>query len=434
MSPVPTHTQGKGHGHKVVFVYASHTQVLLPSTFRLLFHQSNYDAILKAFLESSYRALRNEAIRTAQNLGGRRDTRPVLPSTFEGLAEAKNVGTFKAYTISLTTLVQVGVVLTSRQDFKEAMRGDFAAIWDPESFLAVQLLKSVDVTDTLDLVSKAVEAIRLACWLDYFLDTGKARLGDIGKRRVTIRGEEDAIAALAEKCRSEGTPFEETLGGFATGVSAAGSVGVVHLPGHEEQTGKLIVLEDSTIPIIVEGEHDHLKYGLERIFEARHIGIKLTRDPNSLSESSSIGHFSVDLSKLLLQADAGRSRVHFDEEVLQALRKDLGLSRIYAPRIEVLLLGGGTRDACAMTATKIFDDKQLPYNIVKLLNLLYPKDSHRYEDEPVKLSRVQGNPCQQVAIVGMSCRVPGANDADELWKILKEGKDMCQEVSSIRAS
>ena len=83
-----------------------------------------------------------------------------------------------------------------------------------------------------------------------------------------------------------------------------------------------------------------------------------------------------------------------------------------------------------MRATRVFDEKQLPFTVVKLLNLLYPKDSHRYGDEPVNLSRVQGNPCQQVAIVGMSCRVPGANDADELWKLLKEGKDMCQEVYS----
>ncbi|KAJ1018548.1 hypothetical protein NDA16_004830 [Ustilago loliicola] len=334
-----------------------------------------------------------------------------------------------ANTISLTTLVQIGVVLTLRQDFKEAMRGDFAAIWDLESFLAMEFLRKIDATDTVDLIAQAVEVIKLSCWLDFYLDTGNVLWSATGKRRVTIRGEEDAIAAFAEKCKSEGTPFEETLGGFATGVSIAESVKDIRLTDDGEQKDNIVVLEGSTIPILDEGEWSLLQHNLEHRLEERHIGVKLSSDPISQPKSSSDAQFHVDLSRLLVQADLGRSRSHFDE-VLLALREQLALSRIYAPRIEFLLLGGGIRDACAMTATSTFDDKQLPYKVVKLLNLLYPKDSLRYGDEPVKLSRVEGNPCQQVAIVGMSCRVPGANDADELWKLLKEGKDMCQEIPS----
>lgn len=35
----------------------------------------------------------------------------------------------------------------------------------------------------------------------------------------------------------------------------------------------------------------------------------------------------------------------------------------------------------------------------------------------------------RIAIVGMSGRVPGAEDAEEFWDLLMAGKDMCEEVS-----
>ncbi|SAM86458.1 related to polyketide synthase [Ustilago bromivora] len=427
MSPVPTHKKGQGHGHKVVFLYASHTQILLPSTFRLLVHRSNHDAILKAFIESAYRALRNEHDAAAQSVKDSRTPKPALPKTFEKLSEPAHAATLRAYTISLTTIAQVGIVLSSRQDFREAMQSDFAAIWDPESFLAIAVLRKTDVTDTLELIAKAIEVIRLGCWLDAYLDTGNAYWPIPCKQRLTIRGQEDAIARFAERRRSEGTPFEQTLGGYATGIAAQASIKEIRLLVQDYGQEDIAVIERSTIPVLDEGEWTFLKDLLGPRLKERRIRVKLTSDPTSQLECSSSGYFHINLGEFLMQADAGRSQTHFDE-ALQTLREQVTLSRIYAPSIEMLLLGGDTRDSCAMRATRVFDEKQLPFTVVKLLNLLYPKDSHRYGDEPVNLSRVQGNPCQQVAIVGMSCRVPGANDADELWKLLKEGKDMCQEI------
>ena len=429
MSPVPTHKKGQGHGHKVVFLYASHTQILLPSTFRLLVHRSNHDAILKAFIESAYRALRNEHDAAAQSVKDSRTPKPALPKTFEKLSEPAHAATLRAYTISLTTIAQVGIVLSSRQDFREAMQSDFAAIWDPESFLAIAVLRKTDVTDTLELIAKAIEVIRLGCWLDAYLDTGNAYWPIPCKQRLTIRGQEDAIARFAERRRSEGTPFEQTLGGYATGIAAQASIKEIRLLVQDYGQEDIAVIERSTIPVLDEGEWTFLKDLLGPRLKERRIRVKLTSDPTSQLECSSSDYFHINLGEFLMQADAGRSQTHFDEAV-QTLREQVTLSRIYAPSIEVLLLGGDTRDSCAMRATRVFDEKQLPFTVVKLLNLLYPKHSHRYGDEPVNLSRVQGNPCQQVAIVGMSCRVPGANDADELWKLLKEGKDMCQEVYS----
>lgn len=48
---------------------------------------------------------------------------------------------------------------------------------------------------------------------------------------------------------------------------------------------------------------------------------------------------------------------------------------------------------------------------------------------PTSLSAVKGTPATEIAIVGMSCRVPGAESNEEFWNLLEAGLDMCQRVS-----
>ncbi|SPO31980.1 related to polyketide synthase [Ustilago trichophora] len=427
-STVPT-TLSKGHNHKVVFVYASYRQVLLTSTLRLLHRRSAYDVILKAFLDSAYQALQHEANVAARiSADGPRKEFP-LPNTFQELAQIDSVKTLRPYTISLTTLVQIGVVLSSRQDFKDAMRGDFAAVWDPESFLTIELLRATDVTATLELTAKAVQMIRLASWLDFYLDSGSLHSGNIGKQRTTFRANDDAIASVAQGCRKDGIAFEETLCGFCTVFPLPIGFRDVQNAGDGDQQSNFMAIEHSVMPILNAGEWSELLVKLEQRMRDRQITVKLTKDPKSQLGSSLDAQFHIDLSKLILCPDMGRSQKHF-ENMLELCREHLAGSRVYTPRIELLLLGGAIKDTSAMAVTRSFDSLQLPYIPVKLLHLLYPKDSYRFGDEPVKLSKMQGNPCQQIAIIGMSCRVPGASDAEELWQLLKEGKDMCEEIPS----
>lgn len=47
---------------------------------------------------------------------------------------------------------------------------------------------------------------------------------------------------------------------------------------------------------------------------------------------------------------------------------------------------------------------------------------------PVNLSVVKGTPAESIAVVGMACRVPGAETMDAFWQNLMEGKDMCQKI------
>lgn len=39
---------------------------------------------------------------------------------------------------------------------------------------------------------------------------------------------------------------------------------------------------------------------------------------------------------------------------------------------------------------------------------------------------------EPIAIVGIGCRFPGANNPEELWNILENGKDMVSEVPENR--
>lgn len=431
MSPTIVPYLPKAHGHKVIFVYASHRQILLPSTFRLLHHIASYDAVLKAYLDSAYQSLRHEAQAAADSAQDGQPRAPPLPNTFTELAEVDLIKSLLPYKISLTTLAQVAVVLASRQDFKDAMREDFPAVWDPESFLTMQLLQKTDVTSTLDLIAKAVEVVKLACWLDFYLDSSMhlASGTAIGKQQVAIRGDRDAIASAAESCGKEGTPLEETLCGFAIGLCRTANLEDIQLKGVADQMFQVVAIDRSTVPILDDVEWSQFAEELGHRVLLRQIRVNLKNDPTSSPQSHRSGHIHIDLQNMFTTVDVGRSQKHF-QNAAKLLEAHLNGTRIYAPCVNLLLLGGAMDDACAMRITRAFDSHQTLYKPVKLLHLLYPKDNHRFGDEPVKLSKVQGNPCEQVAIVGMSCRVPGANDADELWQLLKEGKDMCEEVSS----
>lgn len=39
---------------------------------------------------------------------------------------------------------------------------------------------------------------------------------------------------------------------------------------------------------------------------------------------------------------------------------------------------------------------------------------------------------EPIAIVGMGCRVPGANSPTDLWNLLIEGKDMVKDLDNTR--
>ncbi|PWN50156.1 ketoacyl-synt-domain-containing protein [Violaceomyces palustris] len=49
-------------------------------------------------------------------------------------------------------------------------------------------------------------------------------------------------------------------------------------------------------------------------------------------------------------------------------------------------------------------------------------------EDIVRLSAVTGNPSEQVAIIGMACRLPGADSLEEFWELLERGDDMCRKV------
>ncbi|KDN52671.1 ketoacyl-synt-domain-containing protein [Tilletiaria anomala UBC 951] len=58
------------------------------------------------------------------------------------------------------------------------------------------------------------------------------------------------------------------------------------------------------------------------------------------------------------------------------------------------------------------------------------KGNHKPVDRkrPVSLSAVKGTAAESVAVVGMSCRVPGAESVEEFWQNLLDGKDMCSKI------
>lgn len=419
-----------GHDHKVVFVNASHQQILLPSTFRLLHHASRYDVFLKAFLDSAYRALLNEtkAATAACSNADDHSKKFTLPESFVDLGHAASAQDLRTHAISLTTLAQIAVVLASRNDFKQAMRADFAAIWDPESSLTISLIQNVDVTNTLDVISKGIEMVRLACWIEFHLNIGYTDGVSGEKGRFFVSNGADGAAAVADRCQKTRQRFENTMAGLAFECTSTAVLNDLLPGGADDASHESFWVRKSVIPSLDANEWAQLRADLESRLRERDIKLALHCPSTSQQTAPPMIELAVNLDQLFSSLDLGRSPQHF-QSTLDLLRKQAASSRVYAPRIELLLLGGSMRDRSAINATNTFKSLELDHVPVRLLDLLYPKDAHRFGDEPVKLSKVQGDPINQIAVIGMSCRVPGAEDADELWAMLKQGKDMCEEVS-----
>jgi Beta-ketoacyl synthase, N-terminal domain len=74
-------------------------------------------------------------------------------------------------------------------------------------------------------------------------------------------------------------------------------------------------------------------------------------------------------------------------------------------------------------------DKSLGTSVCDVLESLQKGNFKSVDrDIPVNLSAVKGSAAESIAIVGMSCRVPGAESVDEFWQLLLDGKDMCDKI------
>ena len=54
------------------------------------------------------------------------------------------------------------------------------------------------------------------------------------------------------------------------------------------------------------------------------------------------------------------------------------------------------------------------------------------EDARARLARAEGAAREPIAIIGLGCRVPGANDPAGFWKLLREGRDAVGPVPRAR--
>ncbi|GAC94989.1 polyketide synthase [Pseudozyma hubeiensis SY62] len=420
----------KAHGHKVVFLHASHRHILLPSTFKLLHVASRYDVVLKAFIDTAYRALRTEADVASHTISDGHFRRFALPDTFERLAEEASVQDLRSLPLTLTTLAQVAVVLASKLEFREALQGDIAAMWDPESHLSIAVLRSVDVSCRLELMATAIGAIKLAYWLDLYIQKSQLTGNRDARKRVSIHASQEHITAITAKCSANGIQVEETVSGIVIAIDKITHLETVLYDDDDDDAQRHrnnIATEMSLIPALTSGDCLLLWKNLQSSLLERNIKVSLKYDQGPSQQPGARDELVVDIAQLFSTLDFGRSQQQL-KNASDLAQEQLAASRVHTPRIELALLGGTMRDEHARSAAEKFSSHMIAYVPLKLLDRLYPKDSHRYGDEPVPSSKVRGTPCQQIAIIGLSCKVPGANDADELWQLLKEGKSMCEEI------
>src|SRR5690349_21490156 len=57
---------------------------------------------------------------------------------------------------------------------------------------------------------------------------------------------------------------------------------------------------------------------------------------------------------------------------------------------------------------------------------------HAIRDLKQRLEKAERSPREAIAVVGLSCRFPGADSPQEFWNLLSEGRDAVTEVPSER--
>ncbi|PWY98393.1 hypothetical protein BCV70DRAFT_220814 [Testicularia cyperi] len=418
---------------KPILLYISSPGLVRPSTFQLLVQRANFDAFLQSFLDAAFGAVESESHAVEQYVTTKAMKTSWATSNKNGSAlldrlvsEQPEDDAFLLLKVTLTTITILSIALSSRDDHREAMRSEFPAIFDPEASLAIQVLRSTDVSNSLDLITKGIEAIRLAYWLDFFLVKSMASNSTL--RRALIRTDQETQSQVLELVTSTGWAVDECLHGLVLGLRSDKDLFDVRtaLSGHDKSQVNWL----NGLPMLAAESAAEFQANLVQIVQERHIDIVLIMPDISLpfeTSAKSLGSLRVNFEPLLLRGDAGRTLSHL-QNCIEAAQDASRRSVIYGPGLHMLTFGDASFDPVFARLKCSLESAKLMPMTTDLRNALYAKDGQRYGDEPVSLSAVKGNPCQQIAIIGMSCRVPGADDPDALWKLLEEGKDMCRQI------
>ncbi len=258
------------------------------------------------------------------------------------------------------------------------MRRDIAALWDPESSLTIALLRNVDVTCSLEMMSKGVEMVRLACWLEFYLNIGYSHGISGSKARFFIGGRKEDVAGVADRCRKDGMRAEDTWAASLSNASTSKLSETRYRPVMEKSSGISLRFKSAAFHRYPQTSGQSCGPTWPCACKSEASSHSWTINPASQQPPSAKMTLSVGLAQLFSSLNYGRSQSQF-QEALDLLRDQLASTRVYAARVELLLLGGAMRDPCAVIAAETFNSLEIPYTPVKVLNILCPKDSNRSE-------------------------------------------------------
>jgi hypothetical protein len=81
---------------------------------------------------------------------------------------------------------------------------------------------------------------------------------------------------------------------------------------------------------------------------------------------------------------------------------------------------------CRLSPTVTFDYP----NILTLSNFLSQNTDKNKSSSTIKV--LNGSSIEPIAVIGMGCRFPGANNSESFWQLLRDGVDMISEVPEDR--
>lgn len=126
-------------------------------------------------------------------------------------------------------------------------------------------------------------------------------------------------------------------------------------------------------------------------------------------------------------------QLHLEQDQLDIGQNflELGLDSLGAVKVMEML---GNKLGMELYPTLIFE-YQTPESLAQYIEKIYTQDFAEVavdKMESIEEDNAKGERVKDIAIIGASLRIPGANSLDEYWKILRDGKCVIREVPSER--
>ncbi|KAJ3146308.1 hypothetical protein HDU89_006294 [Geranomyces variabilis] len=415
-------------------VFDGYKVAITPSDFQTIKHFAAGSALISSFLDASHAALSEEAhaLLAVADDALKDEFRPLLRGPAGRLATFAEIAATSNHQLvapALFTVLQLSrymlVTRDEQQELLASSKNPFGVVAASDFGLFPATALAASHTN-LDLVRNGVEAVRLAFWVG--LESAQYRTvpGFTSRYAFVAQLSDDMLAEVLALSTDQDEIY--VAGIEANGASRIGGSAQVIRSARDLLWSRGVCTQFVVAASPYNNPID--ASDISAILESRDICISpsgsLAVPLLSTASGQPLGPredetLEEHLAKLVL------SSVNRQDLVLQSVRQVLHKA-FMCPSIHVTEIAGSA-DSSTLLPLASELDASVSLKVKNAVQVLH-SSSHFADvrDRQAKYSTITGTLQSEIAVLGYSCRLPGADDPNELKELLQAGRNMCKKI------